>query len=222
MIDVVIIPARGGSKRIKNKNLTPFLGEPMLSIAIKLAQKVSSNVIVSSDSQNILDFALKFGVTIIERGEELSNDLIPTLPVIKHALMELKKIIDIKQHSAVLCLYPTAMFSTSEDILSAFKMLESNKYDYIATVTKTSVFRSFELRNNCIKFLFENYKNERTQDLPPIFRDAGQFYLGFAKSFLEEREILGGNTYGLILENAVDIDTSFDLKLAECIKKNEN
>ena len=91
-IDCVIIPARGGSKRIPRKNMQPFCGIPMLEISIELAKKLSDNVIVSSDDYSMLEFAKNLGAYPLLRDKALADDMTPTLPVIIHALLPFIKV----------------------------------------------------------------------------------------------------------------------------------
>ncbi|TLE12202.1 cytidylyltransferase domain-containing protein [Helicobacter bilis] len=86
-IDCVIIPARGGSKRIPRKNMQPFCGISMLERSIDLARRLSDNVIVSSDDYSILEFAESLGAYPLLRNKALADDMTPTLPVIIHALL---------------------------------------------------------------------------------------------------------------------------------------
>ena len=91
-IDCVIIPARGGSKRIPRKNMQPFCGIPMLERSIELAKKLSDNVIVSSDDYSMLEFAKNLGAYPLLRDKALADDMTPTLPVIIHALLPFIKV----------------------------------------------------------------------------------------------------------------------------------
>lgn len=91
-IDCVIIPARGGSKRIPRKNMQPFCGIPMLERSIELAKKLSDNVIVSSDDYSMLEFAENLGAYPLLRDKALADDMTPTLPVIIHALLPFIKV----------------------------------------------------------------------------------------------------------------------------------
>ncbi len=240
-IDCVVIPARGGSKRILHKNMQPFLGIPMLERSIHLAKEISNFVIVSSDDTNILEFAKKLDVYSFKREAILSDDFTPTLPVVINALMpfldnETLNFIgktnnnkaDIIAHkislnSSILCLYATAVFATKELVLKSFDILKSNKEVayIISTIDNKKVFRSFTTNENgFIDFIFKEYINTRSQDLKQAFCDAGQFYLGYAKSFLSEIPMLGEKSISMPLEYAWDIDTPLDLIIAQSIFKN--
>lgn len=91
-IDCVIIPARGGSKRIPRKNMQPFCGMPMLERSIDLARRLSDNVIVSSDDCSTLEFAKQLGAYPLLRDKALADDMTPTLPVVIHALLPFIKV----------------------------------------------------------------------------------------------------------------------------------
>ncbi|MWV61451.1 pseudaminic acid cytidylyltransferase [Helicobacter saguini] len=215
-IDYVVIPARGGSKRIPHKNLALFNGKPMLEIAINLAKEVSKNVIISSEDSKILNFAKNLKVDILEREKSLADDFTPTLPVIIDTINRC----NIESNKSVLCLYPTAMFATKSNIFEALELLMSKNVAYIVPVIENAkVMRSFTLEDSKINFIFKEFMNTRSQDLKKTYNDAGQFYLGFAKSFLQEIPLLGESSHALEIQNAWDIDTPNDLKIAEMLAK---
>ncbi len=233
-IDCVVIPARGGSKRILHKNMQPFLGIPMIQRSINLAKEISNFVIVSSDDLNILEEAKKNGAYPLKRDTRLADDFTPTLPVIIDAIKPFindkknKKINNniktIESNSSVLCLYATAMFATKDLILQAHNILEKYKNaTYIVSILENKkIFRSFKKNNGFIEFIFPNFMNTRSQDLEESFCDAGQFYLGYAKSFLSQIPLLGEKSMGIELKYGWDIDTPLDLTIAEVIFKYMN
>lgn len=218
MIDYAILPARGGSKRIPHKNLALFNGKSMLERSINLAQSVAKNVIVSSEDSIILQKAKELNAIPFTRDNQLANDFTPTLPVIKNVIETLKINLD----SIILCLYPTAMFATKEMIIESLELLKQTNSAYIVPVIEnTKAARTFMLVDSKINFIFKEYINTRSQDLPKIYNDAGQFYLGCAKSFVAEIALLGERSRALVIENAIDIDTPFDLDMAQFITKNK-
>ncbi|RDU73468.1 pseudaminic acid cytidylyltransferase [Helicobacter aurati] len=230
IIDCVIIPARGGSKRIPQKNLLPFLGIPMLERSILLAKSVSANVIVSSDDEKILKFASEFEVIALPREAHLASDMSPTLPVLHHIVTQLLGSSSdsslalplLHAHSTVLCLYPTAMFTERDSIAKACRLLLDNPSSayIVAIFSNQKALRSFTLDNEKnIQFLFPQFLTTRSQDLPLTYNDAGQFYLGFAKSYADNIPLLGNKSKGLELEIAHDIDTYQDLAIAQCLKQ---
>lgn len=250
-IDCVIIPARGGSKRILHKNLTPFLGVPMLERSIQLAKKVSNYVIVSSDDNDVLQCASRLDVIPMQRDHILASDITPTLPVLHHLVMQLlksnekstctnqdnqyhkiynidkehkksKSLPSLNQDSIVLCLYATAMFANEYYIEEAYNALLNNPLaSYaVSVIDNQKACRSFALSNNgYIEFLFPQFIEKRSQDLPQIYNDAGQFYLGFAKSYINNIALLGNNSIAIKMDIAYDIDTQQDLAIAELLKQ---
>lgn len=221
MIDYVIIPARGGSKRIPHKNLALFNGISMLERSITLAQSVSKNVIVSSEDSKILDFAYSLNAMPFKRENSLASDNAPTLPVISNVLQALKKEQKIKKDSIILCLYATAMFATKELILQSLNLLKQESCAYVVPVIENArVLRSFTLENNRLNFIFKEYMDTRSQDLPKTYNDAGQFYLGYASSFLDSIALLGESSLAIEMPLAYDIDTPKDLQIAEILAQN--
>lgn len=213
-IDYVIIPARGGSKRIPHKNMAKFNGKPMLEISIDLAKKVSKNVIVSSEDSKILEFATNLNAKSLKRDNSLASDFTPTLPVIIDAI----KKCDISPQDSVLCLYATAMFANREIILQALELLKNGAGSYIVPVIENAkVMRSFKLENGKIDFIFKDFMDTRSQDLPKTYNDAGQFYLGYASSFLAEIPLLSHASYTIEMPLAWDIDTPQDLHIAQLL-----
>ncbi len=211
-IDSVIIPARGGSKRIKHKNLRDFLGKPMILRAIEVAKSVCDNIIVSSDSDEILQIARDSG-TKARLRECFADDTSTTLQVMKYVLENE----GIDENAIVLCLYPTAMFATTKSIESSLALLSSDVAYVVPVVENAKVFRSFECREGRIEFLFRDFVSTRTQDLPKCYCDSGQFYLGYARNFLSNIPILSNKSAMFELPFALDIDREEDLAMAEAL-----
>lgn len=133
--------------------------------------------------------------------------------------------LQISLRSKVLCLYATAMFATEDVILESCFMLDKNpNASYIVSIIEASkVFRSFTCTDSgFLQFMFPQFMDTRSQDLPQAFFDAGQFYLGFAKSFLAKIPLLGQKSMGISLKYAHDIDSMLDLLVAESIFKHIN
>lgn len=211
-IDYVIIPARGGSKRIKNKNICEFLGRPMIFRAIDVAQDVSRNVVVSSDSDLILSMVRsEFSHCILhDRPVSLATDSTPTLPVITEVLNNLQV-----SHDAVVCvLYPTAMFASSEHLRNALYLLQPDCY-VVSVVKNDKCHRTFAIKNGRMQITFDVTK--RTQDFCSMYNDAGQFYIGYARNFLDGVPLLGGSSCCYDIGICCDIDTMSDLLIAQAI-----
>jgi len=225
-LNICVIPARGGSKRIPKKNIKLFCGKPIISWSIEAAlnSKCFDRIIVSTDNDEIKKIANHFGAeTPFTRPDELSDDFSSTADVIKHAI-ELQN--DIEQdHDIVCCIYPTAPFIRSSDILKGLQVLIDFEADYSLSVTSYPypIQRALKLNEqNLIDMVSPQYLNSRSQDLDPNFHDAGQFYWGRASAWLNSRPIFGGNSRSVYIPRyrAQDIDDEEDWISAELMFQN--
>tara|TARA_B110001454_G_scaffold135019_1_gene125636 strand:+ start:691 stop:1380 length:690 start_codon:yes stop_codon:yes gene_type:complete len=177
---VCLIPARGGSKRIKNKNIKKFFGEPLIAYAIKLAikSKLFDKVIVSTDSKKIAKIAEKYGATVpFLRPKKISNDYAVDKDVINHFL-EYAKTNKIKIN--ILCyLYATTPLLKSSTLHKCYKLLIKSKYPKVTTICKFphSIERAL-IKNKKGEISFKNKKfiNYRSQNFREHYHDTGQCY----------------------------------------------
>lgn len=218
MKTVAIIPARGGSKRILKKNIKEFCGKPIIAYSIELALKsgVFDQVVVSSDDDEILEVAKKYGAQCLKRSQELGRDDTPTLPVIAEAI----KMLGLSEDSMICCLYATAPLLEESYFLHGKMILEKNpnkSYAFSVVEFESSPLRGFSIQEDIINLLFPQYQVFRSQDLDKIYHDAGAFYWGYAKSFLEQKPIFDKDSIPIVLPKlmAQDIDTIDDWNLAE-------
>jgi len=222
MVNVAIIPARVGSKRIKNKNIRIFCGKPIIYWTIKKIRKSNlfDKIIVSSDSKKILNISKKFGADIvIRRDQKLSNDFAPILPVINDSILRLNSL----SINNVCCFHPCNPFLNILDIKKAFTLQKKNKNKFISSVSNYShpIQRALKLnRFNKINFFFKKNSTKRTQDLKKLFYDAGQFYLANKNVWLKKKNILQNSiAFKIPSWRAIDIDSLDDWKKAELIFK---
>ena len=220
---IAIIPARGGSKRIKNKNIKEFHGKPIIawSIETALKSKCFDKIIVSTDSEKIKKIAEKYGAEIpFLRPKNLSDDYTPTAPVISHSIKYLEKkgcSIDF-----ACCIYPTAPFLKAEYLLKGLEHIIKNNVQYVFSATNYNfpIQRSFFInKNKKIEMFFPNKYLTRSQDLIKCFHDAGQFYWGKKESWIDNTPLFSGDSFPIILPNYLvqDIDTIEDWQRAEKI-----
>jgi pseudaminic acid cytidylyltransferase len=181
-MNIAIIPARAGSKRIKNKNIKNFYKKPMIYWVIKkiLNSNLFDLIVVSSDSQKILNLSKKYGVTtVIKRPKKLANDYADTSSVILHSIKYLiKNKISVKN---ICCIYPCNPFLKIVDLVKGYSLLKKNPKSLIFAVAKYShpIQRALKMgKNNKITFINRSFKNRRTQDLKNYYYDAAQFYIG--------------------------------------------
>ena len=223
-MNVAIIPARGGSKRIPRKNLKPFCGRPIIaySITAALESGLFSQVIVSTDDDEIAQVAVQLGATVpFLRPTELSGDLTPTLPVIKHAVESLEQ-----QYGAcsyACCIYPTAPFVRSSDLRTGHERLVNDpKLNFALSVTSFpyAIHRALKLSaTNGISMFQPEHEITRSQDLTPAFHDAGQFYWGTADAWKKATSIFSSPASAVVLPRTrvQDIDTPEDWHHAEAL-----
>jgi N-acylneuraminate cytidylyltransferase len=224
-LNIAVIPARSGSKRIPKKNIKIFCGKPMIAWSIEEAinSKCFDKVIVSTDCKKIKEVAEQYGAEVpFLRPDILSDDFVPTIPVIQHAI---KKLNDLKVDvDNVCCVYATAPFISSSSIAAGLKKLNKNNYDYVfsAATFPSSIHRALSLDSKDIVRMYD-LKNisSRSQDISEAWQDVGQFYWGKKEAWLAGKEIF--NSYSSILpidrKFAHDIDTIEDWNLAELFHK---
>ena len=222
-MNICVIPARGGSKRIPRKNIKEFNGKPIIAYSIEAALKSNcfDQVIVSTDDDEIAEVAKKYGAQVpFLRPGELSNDYAGTIPVIKHAIewMEDNK----NSVENVCCLYATAPFIRPQIISQAYQQLNNSKVGYCFSVTSFvfPIQRAIKIvEKNKVSMFYPEYFNTRSQDLEEAYHDAGQFYWGKAQAFKDELQIFTEVATPYILPRYLvqDIDTPEDWIRAEAM-----
>jgi pseudaminic acid cytidylyltransferase len=223
---IAIIPARAGSKRIKNKNIINIFGKPMIqrTIEILLKSKLFDMIIVSSDSKKIQNISRKAGAKVLfTRPKNLANDFVGTFEVINHTINHLMSINILPQY--VCCVYPTSIMLKPSDIKNSYKKIREKNCDFALSVTDYGhpPQRGFYLKNNSLRVLNKKFYKQRTQDLDKIYHDAGQFYWGKTSSWLKNKFMFSKKCFGLILprHRAIDIDDKEDLYMLKKVFNNK-
>lgn len=179
MNNVAIITARGGSKRIPRKNIRDFCGKPIMAYSIEAALKsgLFSEVMVSTDDEEIAQIAIQYGAKVpFYRSEATSNDFAGTGDVLKEVIAEYRK--RGQEFDFMCCIYPTAPFVTAEKLQGAFNTLIEKEADCVSPYTRFSFppQRGYYIRDGKLKAVDPDKLPCRSQDLEPIFHDVGQFY----------------------------------------------
>lgn len=225
-MNIAIIPARGGSKRIPRKNALSFCGEPIISYSIKAALEadVIEKVIVSTDDFEIAEIATEWGAEVpFIRNKALADDMTGTTEVIRDAIT--KYIALGNEVENCLCLYATAPFITHDIIEKAFALFQQGKPDYLFTANQFlfPIQRALlENENGKIRAFDPENIDKRSQDLPHTFHDAGQLYIAHTSTWLDaSKEIFSENSQMFKLPSYIvqDIDTPEDWKRAEVMYK---
>ena len=220
---LIIIPARAGSKGIKNKNVVTVNGKPLIEYTINFAKKLTINmdILVSTDSNKIAKISRSLGASCpFLRPKSLSTDLIGDMPVVRHALLEFEKFND-KQYEFVILLQPTSPVRSEKQIYDAIEAILKNKYDSVISVSSVSdkyhPYKQFELINNLLK-PFSNIASRviARQQLSKSYIRNGIVYI-FSRSFaLRSSSVFSKNSgYTIIDEPYVKIDTTDDLSKFE-------
>ncbi len=215
---VAIIPARGGSKRLKNKNLRLLNGVPLLLHSINYAKDnmdVLDAIYVSTNDSEIASLATEAGVEVIHRPENLSNDDSTTVSALKHAIQSVNETFDL-----VVLLQPTNPLRPKKLLREAYRTFLNQNCNSLMTVSRNH--QKFGKISDG-KFTPFNYNmGQRSQDLEPLYFENGLLYITKAEAILKDK-ILAKNNSPLIVNHAfsnVDIDTEEDLKYAEFVINN--
>ncbi len=199
----ILIPARGGSKRIPKKNLVDLSGKPLLYYTINTCRNITDEIYVSTDDNDIKKFVESMNVNVIDRPDRLAKDDSKTEDVVEHFLEEI--------NTDLFCVVqPTSPLLNSNSILEGIKLMEV--YDSVISVCKdVKYFWSSDGK----PINFELGKRKRTQEHKSWFRENGAFYITSKDDFLENK-ILQNGLVGFIEMTemeSMDIDTKEDLEM---------
>lgn len=220
-MNVCVIPARGGSKRIPRKNIRDFCGRPMIawSISAAIESKCFDRIIVSTDDNEIAEIAKQWGAEIpFQRPAEFSGDHVATIPVIAHAIDWLS------EHgncpNLTCCLYATAPFVQAEMLRRGYTQLTESGADYAFSVTSFPfpIQRAIKVTSNGRVEMFQpEHFSTRSQDLIEAWHDAGQFYWGRSEAWLDGKILFGPGSVPVKIPRHLvqDIDTDEDWVRAE-------
>jgi N-acylneuraminate cytidylyltransferase len=213
MKTIAIIPARGGSKRLQNKNLLPLGGIPLLAHSILFAKEhheIIDAVYVSTDDETIKGVALEYGAIVINRPAHLSGDNEPTLSALQHALETIGDDVD-----TVILLQPTNPLREKNLLREAYQIFQFDYFNTLFTVTrnKDKLGRIIDA-----KFVPYNYTiGQRSQDLEPLYFENGLLYIIRART-IRSGHIVSDKAFPFIVNHPfgnVDIDTIEDFDYAE-------
>lgn len=213
MKTIAIIPVRGGSKRLPNKNILTLGGIPLMVHSILFAQNNASiidEVYISTDDVHIKNYALQYGAKVIDRPQNLSGDFEPTVTALKHVLES----IDDEVENVVL-LQATNPLRTENLLREAYEVYQKENSDSLFTVTR-NYQKLVKIKDNT--FIPFNYKiGQRSQDLDPLFFENGLLYITKATFILNEI-IISENAFPFEINHPfahVDIDSQEDFDYAE-------
>lgn len=228
MKNIAIIPARSGSKGLKDKNIKLLNGKPLIVYTIEAAinSEVFDNIIVSTDSEKYAEISKNSGANVpFLRPDYLSDDKATSTDVIIHALESLKNIG--QEYDNFMLLQPTSPLRTYEDIINSVKIMIEKKANAVISVCESEhsplYVNTLDKTLSMEGFLPKGISTRR-QDLPKHYRINGAIYLCKIDYFLKYRDFYKDGSYAYIMENinSIDIDNQLDFIIAEAIINNRD
>lgn len=218
---LAVIPARGGSKRIARKNIRAFAGRPIIAYSIDAARACGlfEHVVVSTDDDEIAEVARGCGAeTPFVRPKALADDHTGTNAVVRHAIGWFGERGALPEH--VCCLYATAPFVQPRYLREGFDRLVASGRSFAFSVTgfEFPIQRALRIdADGRVQPIWPENAARRSQDLEQTFHDAGQFYWGTSRAFLDDVVLYSDASVPVILPRHLvqDIDTEEDWTRAE-------
>ncbi len=227
---LVVVPARGGSKGIKLKNIYPLSGKPLIAYTGEVVQQLDyvDRAVVSTDHKEIARVAQECGLDVpFYRPESLSGDRISDWDVLNHALREMEKQ-DNRQYDIVIALQPTSPMRKPEHVPQAVTTLLEGDYDAVWTVSETDS-KGHPLKQLIVKEGLLDYydpagaKIIARQQLTPVYHRNGVAYVIRRESILEKKSTKGDKTGAVIISDPMaNIDTEMDILFAEFLMNRNN
>lgn len=218
---LAVIPARGGSQRIKDKNIRPFLGRPIIEYAIEKAKAagIFNRIVVSTDSEMIRDVAINAGASVpFMRPAHLADHFTGTHAVTAHTVAALRELGE--QYDYVCCIYATSPLLQSEALIEGVNRLQESGCAHVVSVTAFDfpVQRGLYEQNGWVAPIDSSMMAKRSQDLRECWHDAAQFYWSTIQALETQVPLWGDKTQAVVLPkmHVQDIDTLEDWQLAEC------
>ena len=225
MKNLAIIPARSGSKGLKNKNIMELNGIPLLAYSIKAALESGKffHVMVSTDSKEYAEIAKKYGAEVpFLRDEISSSDSASSWDVVKEVLNKYKDLGI--TFDTVTLLQPTSPLRTEVDICNAYNLFSEKKATSVISVCQTEhspLWCNVLSDSLCMDGFLNNKNNSQRQKLDTYYRINGSIYIVDVKHFLSGKNIYDSGSYAYIMpvDRSVDIDTKVDFIIAEALIK---
>jgi CMP-N,N'-diacetyllegionaminic acid synthase len=219
---LALVPARGGSKRVPNKNIRELGGKPLIQWTLDAALGIPeiADVLVSTDSPEIAKIAKEAGALVPWlRPAELASDTATTLSVCRHAL-------EWYEHhngsvDAILLLQPTSPFRTQESIVRAIDLFRVHPERSIVSFSsaESHPLWCYRIQEDMVQpFVEGSQKPTRSQDLPSVYVINGAIYIASPAYLNQHGSFIGRDTVPLIMEDmneSLDIDTEMDWNFAQ-------
>lgn len=222
---LAIIPARSGSKGLKDKNIKMMNGKPLIAYTIEAAQnsKIFEDIIISTDSEKYAEIVKKYGGSVpCLRDKKLANDNAKSSDVILDILNRVEK-----KYDSFIMLQPTSPLRTEKNIIEAYKMYLEKKANSVVSVCEmehsplwANILNEERRMDSFLKGIDVN-KNR--QELETYYRINGALYIANVEYFKKYQDFYYKDSYAYIMEkeNSIDIDDELDFKIAEYLIKNK-
>ncbi|MCR5467885.1 MAG: acylneuraminate cytidylyltransferase family protein [Lachnospiraceae bacterium] len=229
MAHLAVIPARSGSKGLKDKNIKLMNGNPLMAYTIQAALEsgVFDEVFVSTDSAEYAEIAKKYGASVpFLRSEKTSGDTAGSWDVVKEVLEEYRKLG--KDFDFVTLLQPTSPLRNAKEIAGAYKMFRQKNARTVVSVCETE---DCSLCTNVLPedmsmtgFIPKDIAHARRQELPDYYRINGAIYTLNVEVMDDVENLYDNGCFAYIMsrEHSIDIDTLADFKMAEALMEFEN
>ena len=225
MKNIAVIPARSGSKGLKDKNIKLLDGKPLMAYSIEAALKsnVFDCVHVSTDSERYADIAREYGADVpFLREEELASDTSSTWDALRYVLKRYETLGE--TFDTVTLLQPTSPLRDEKDIFGAFRVFLDKKADSVISVCETehapSLCNTLD-ENGSMQGFIDMKKVGRRQDMPVYYRLNGAIYIQTVELLMQEKDLYGEKSYAYVMDKrkSVDIDDELDFLFAEVVYK---
>lgn len=227
-MNIAIIPARGGSKRLPGKNIKYLAGKPMIAWTIEAALESNDfdHVFVSTDCAEIAEVSKEFGAAVpFLRPKELANDTATTNDVVSHLVEWFEK--EYNQLASIIAiLQPTSPLRDASNIIEAVNLMQEKSAKAVISVCELEhpiqFCNQLDIDGNMDGFIKQE-DMQRTQDFEPYYRLNGAIYC-FERNYVGRLEQLySEGTYAYVMKSrsSIDIDTYEDFQLAEFYKTNK-
>ncbi|MCF8780316.1 acylneuraminate cytidylyltransferase family protein [Vibrio sp. IRLE0018] len=220
---LAIIPARGGSKGVKRKNIRSVANEPLIYWSIKASKesKLLTQTYLNTDDEEIAQVGRDKGAQVLMRPSELAQDKTPMIPVLQYVCSEAEKIHG--RFDTIVLLQPTAPMRTGADIDLAINMFHDADCQSLVSVYQVDdchPSRMYRLTNSeTLEKIYQEPKGALRQDLEPIYHRNGALYLCTRELLMEKGRLTCDSPLAFVMpkERSVNIDDEFDLKIADFV-----
>lgn len=223
-----VIPARGGSKGLPNKNGLVLNGHPLIYYSIRAAQEIAplEDICFSSDDENLIEIARSYGLEVpFKRPDDLSSDSSTTRSVLLHAIDFYNNFRN-KNYETVVLLQPTSPLRKAEDIRKCLDLYH-DQIDMVVSVFETKANPYYVLYEEGIDGYLKKSKDgsfTRRQDCPSVYELNGAVYIINVSSLIKNEILQMKKTLKYVMDesHSIDIDTKLDFKIVEYIMTSDN